>query len=127
MPPDATDCDPTDPEGDCYDPKAAEDAVAAAIITAMTEAIEEFVSDKPWSNFTAADYTDDQWYAACVLHKNGSSRAKSDNGLPIKEPSGALNRNGVHAAAARFNQVDARPRRRLSASRAAARGLLPDR
>jgi hypothetical protein len=95
-----------------------DDEVAAAIVQAMTEAIDEFVSDKPWSDFTQADYTDDQWYAACVLHKNGSSRAKSDNGLPIKEPSGALNRNGVHAAAARFNQVDAPPEAKASAARA---------
>ena len=117
MPP-TDDCDPTDPDGDCYDPKAADDAVAAALVQAMTEAIDEFVSDKPWSNFTQADYTDDQWYAACVLHKNGSSRAKSDNGLPIKEPSGTLNRNGVHAAAARFNQVKASPEAKASAARA---------
>ena len=118
MPPSKDDCDPTDPNGECYDPEAADKATAAALVKAMTEAIDEFVSDKPWSDFTAADYSDDQWYAACVLHKNGSSRAKSDNGLPIKEPSGALNRNGVHAAAARFNQVDASPEAKASAARA---------
>jgi hypothetical protein len=33
--------------------------------------------------------------------------SKSDHKLPIKEPGGALNRNGVHAAAGRFNQTQA--------------------
>ena len=108
-----------DPPADFMPPEQTDDdEVAAALVAAMTEAIEEFVSDKPWSDFTAADYSDDQWYSACVLHKNGSSRAKSDNGLPIKEPGGALNRNGVHAAAARFNQVDAPPEAKASAKRA---------
>jgi hypothetical protein len=80
-----------------------------------------FVSDKPWSDFTAADYTDDQWYAACCLHRNGSSRSKSDNGLPIKEPGGALNRNGVHAAAGRFGQTQG-PAEAKAAAKACLRG-----
>jgi len=80
-----------------------------------------FVSDKPWSDFTAADYTDDQWYAACCLHRNGSSRSKSDNGLPIKEPGGALNRNGVHAAASRFGQTQG-PADAKAAAKACLRG-----
>ena len=79
------------------------------------------VSDKPWSDFSQADYSDEQWFAATVLHKNGDSRAKSDNGLPIREPSGTLNRNGVHAAAARFNQVDA-PAAAKASAKAALRG-----
>ena len=79
------------------------------------------VSDKPWSDFKESDYNDDQWYRACVLHKNGSSKVKSDNGLPIREPSGTLNRNGVHAAASRFNQVDA-PAEAKSKAKAALRG-----
>jgi hypothetical protein len=80
--------------------------------------ITTFVSDTPWSRFDASDYTDEQWYRACVLHRNGNSRTKSDNGLPIREPSGTLNRNGVHAAAARFNQVDAPPEAKTAAARA---------
>ncbi len=71
----------------------------------LAAAAEVFVSDKPWSDFSESDYTDEQYYQACCLHRNGSSRAKSDNGLPIKEPSGALNRNGVHAAASRFGST----------------------
>lgn len=81
----------------------------------------ETVSDKPWSDFTQADYTDQQWFDATVLHTNGDSKAKADNGLPIREPSGTLNRNGVHNAAARFNQVKAPPEAKAKAA-AALRG-----
>ena len=105
-----SECDPESPD---Y-----EDCVAKKKQQAPAASLDEFVSDKPWSQFTQADYTDDQWYAACVLHKNGQSKAKGDNGLPIKEPGGALNRNGVHAAAGRFNQVDAPPEAKAAAARA---------
>lgn len=83
------------------DPAPVEGLAAAATFA------DEPVSDKPWSDFTQADYNEDQWFRATALHKNGDSRTKSDNGLPIREPDGTLNRNGVHNAASRFNQVDA--------------------
>ena len=78
------------------------------VVTAAgdTTVFAEKVSDTPWSNFKEANYTPEQWFAACTLHRNGDSKLKSDNGLPIREPSGALNRNGVHAAAARFGSTN---------------------
>lgn len=79
------------------------------------------VSDKPWSDFSQSDYSDDQWYNATAMHTNGDSRAKSDNKLPYKEPSGAVNRNGVHAAASRFNQTDG-PAEAKAAAKAKLRG-----
>jgi len=61
----------------------------------------EFVSDTPWGNFSASDYTDAQWEKACVLDRGADAgTAKQRFALPILEPSGALNRNGVHSAAA---------------------------
>jgi len=82
----------------------------------------ENVSDKPWSDFTQADYSDEQWKRACVLDKGESAgEGKSRYGLPIREPSGTLNRNGVHAAAARFNQVDA-PAEAKSSAKSKLRG-----
>lgn len=93
----------------------------AAREAARAELAAEQVSDKAWSDFTQADYDDDQWYRATVLHTNGDSRAKGDNKLPIREPDGTLNRNAVHAAASRFNQVDA-PAEAKSAAAAALRG-----
>jgi hypothetical protein len=38
---DTEDCDPTDPDGDCYDPKASAEATGEDIVRALTEAIEE--------------------------------------------------------------------------------------
>src|SRR3954447_1173745 len=58
------------------------------------------ISVKPWSDFTKADYTLEQWHAACLIHlHDGPPTSKSECKLPIKTPNGAINRNGVHAAA----------------------------
>lgn len=95
--------------------------VAPAELAAGSTFADEPVSDKPWSDFTQADYNEDQWFRATALHKNGDSRTKSDNGLPIREPDGTLNRNGVHNAASRFNQVEA-PAEAKAAAAATLRG-----
>lgn len=59
------------------------------------------VSEKLWSDYTKSDYTIEQWHAACLIHlHNGPPTSKSQCKLPVKTPNGALNRNGVHAAAA---------------------------
>lgn len=61
----------------------------------------EHISEKPWSDYTEADYTLGQWHAACLIHLHaGPVKSKSECKLPVKTPNGALNRNGVHAAAA---------------------------
>jgi hypothetical protein len=61
----------------------------------------EHLSDVPWSNYTAADYTVEQWHAACLIHlHDGPPTSKSECKLPVKTPSGVVNKNGVHAAAA---------------------------
>jgi len=97
------------------------DPIPAELAAAEAEFADEPVSDKPWSDFTQADYDEDQWFRATALHKNGDSRTKSDNGLPIREPDGTLNRNGVHNAASRFGQVDA-PAEAKAAAAATLRG-----
>ena len=59
------------------------------------------LSEEPWSNWTKADYSVEQWHAACLIHTHdGEPTSKSECKLPVKTPDGALNRNGVHAAAA---------------------------
>jgi hypothetical protein len=80
-----------------------------------------FVSDKPWSGFSQSDYTPAQWKAACCLHRSQEVEPKSNHGLPIKEPGGALNRNGVHAAASRFGQTQG-PAEAKAAAKACIRG-----
>lgn len=63
------------------------------------------ISEKSWDG-SASRFTPEQWKKSCVLHVCDGDE-KSCHKLPIREPDGALNRAGVHAATARFNQVDA--------------------
>lgn len=72
---------------------------------ALVLAAKETVSNTPWSNFTEADYTLEQWRRACLIASSSSTENKGDYKLPVREPSGVLNRNGVHAAAGRIGQV----------------------
>lgn len=82
------------------------------------------VSNKPWSQFSQSDYSDTQWQRACILDRGTGNTAKERYALPIREPSGALNANGVHAAAVVLaggrGGVNAPP----SAKKAAARKLV---
>lgn len=61
------------------------------------------VSDKPWGRFTAADYSPQQWRRATLVHlepgKGQDPMAKDLHKVPVREPDGTLNRNGVHTAA----------------------------
>jgi HK97 family phage prohead protease len=64
------------------------------------------VSDSPW-NFSEADYTPQQLAKAALIDtEEGPPDSKERYKLPVLEPSGAVNRNGVHAAAERLNQVE---------------------
>lgn len=61
----------------------------------------EHLSDKPWSGYTKADYSIEQWHAACLIHQHdGPPTSKDQCKLPVKTPNGAVNKNGVHSAAA---------------------------
>lgn len=63
-------------------------------------------SDSPWQ-FSQADYSPQQWARACLIDtEQGDPGSKDRYKLPVREPSGAVNRNGVHAAAGRINQVE---------------------
>lgn len=58
------------------------------------------VSDKPWGQFTAADYTPEQWARACLIDTGeGDTSSKSRYKLPVKEPDGTISRAGAHSAA----------------------------
>jgi hypothetical protein len=59
------------------------------------------LSEKPWSMYTASDYSIEQWHAACLIHQHeGPPTTKEQCKLPCKTPNGTVNRNGVYAAAA---------------------------
>jgi hypothetical protein len=62
------------------------------------------VSDSPW-NGAASRFTDEQYQRAAAACDPGDGTPKQRCFLPHHEPSGTLNRNGVHAAAARINQL----------------------
>ena len=105
-------CDPNSPD---Y-----EECLAKKDETGEPEmALVEAVSEESWDG-SASRFTDEQWKASCVLHL-ADTLNKSDHKLPIKEPGGALSRAGVHAAASRFNQVDA-PAEAKSRAKASLRG-----
>ncbi len=81
------------------------------------------VSDKPWEQFTAADYTPEQWARACLIDTGeGNTTAKSRYKLPVKEPDGAVNRAGAHAAAGALagarGGIDATPDQKAAAAKA---------
>ncbi len=63
------------------------------------------IGDKPWSDFSQADYSIEQWRKACVVHPDAPSENKGDYKLPIREPNGDLNSNAVHAAAGRVHEL----------------------
>ena len=63
------------------------------------------VSDAAWSP-AEGDYSPEQWARACLIDTGeGDPGIKERYKLPVKEPSGTLNRNGVHAAAGRIHAV----------------------
>ena len=78
------------------------------------------ISNKPWGQFSESDYTPEQWVRACLIHL-ADDLVKVNHKLPVREPDGTLNRNGVHAAAALAGArcgVDAPPEKRRAAARA---------
>lgn len=80
------------------------------------------ISNKPWSDFSDADYSVEQLRRACLIDMGGDPQAKSNYKLRVREPDGTLNRNGVHAAASVLaggrGGVDAPPAMRAKAARA---------
>lgn len=65
------------------------------------------VSTKPWDG-SSGRFTDEQWQMSTAgCDTEGTTKERCF--LPHHEPGGATNRNGVHAAAARINQVNASP------------------
>ena len=84
------------------------------------------ISDKAWGQFAESDYTDEQWYAACLIKPPRSEyTAKAQCKLPVLEPNGDLNRNGVHAAAGALagarGGIQATPEQKRAAARAIVR------
>jgi len=87
-------------------PEAEEDPeVTTVATTPEEESLVAAVSEEPWDG-SASRFSPEEWKRSCILHVCDGDE-KSCHKLPIREPGGALSRAGVHAAAARINQVDA--------------------
>jgi hypothetical protein len=119
--------EPTLRDWPAYSPQASsvllrESADAAVLDPPTSVPVVEAVSNRPWSEFTQADYSPQQWRRACLIDTGrGDEGSKDRYALPVREPSGAVNRNGVHAAAGRLNQVDAPAEVKRKAARALVR------
>ena len=82
------------------------------------------VSDKPWGDVPESAYDVAQWHRACLIHlHDGTPTSKAECKIPVREPSGTLNRNGVHAAAAALAGARGGVTAPAEAKRAAARRL----
>jgi phage head maturation protease len=62
------------------------------------------VSDAPWDG-DAGRFTLEQWKRSCLINHGGDGSTKGQYSLPVREPDGTLNKNGLSAAAGRLNQV----------------------
>lgn len=79
------------------------------------------ISEGEWDG-SASRFTDEEWRRSAIVDRGASfDTAKERYAVPIREPNGDLSRAGVHAAAARLNQVDAPASAIASARRALVR------
>lgn len=82
-------------------------------------------TDSPWDG-AASKYKDtDAYCSACLIDENAAGAKKVENKchLPVKEPSGAYNKNALRSAAgalqgSRGNTVQASPASKKKAARA---------
>lgn len=77
------------------------------------------VSDSPWSNFTAQDYSIQQWRSATLIDtEDGSVDTRDRYLLPYREPNGEISRTGVRSAAERLIALPGiTPEKRAEAAR----------
>ena len=91
--------------------------VLGALPAGARAAADDDMSDEPWE-FSEADYTPAQYRDAALIDTGeGAEDSKSRYALPIKEPSGKLNRRGIAAAATRLRQVAAPDAEKKKAAR----------
>ena len=58
------------------------------------------VTDAPWDGSASRWDSAVSYCAACLIDQSQGARSKAACSLPVREPSGAINRNACHAAAA---------------------------
>jgi HK97 family phage prohead protease len=91
-----------------------------ADIAGVKSALARLGYEMKWSG-EASSYTDSEWKAACILDRgaDGGGSVKERYGLPVATPGNSWSEHpdsgGVHAAAARFDQVHAPADAKMSA------------
>src|SRR5271156_2775068 len=70
-------------------------------------------TDKPW-NGNSSRFTIEQWRRSCLIDRGGDRENKNNFNLPIKEPTGEINVNGVHVAAARIHALEGVPSEKIA-------------
>lgn len=76
------------------------------------------VSNKPWASVKPSSYTPEQYHQACLVHNHEPGNPSKDAcKLPIKEPDGTVNANGVMAATRMLGKTDAPAAEKAKAAR----------
>jgi len=78
--------------------------------------IKRAVVSRPWDG-SAARFEDDEYERSCLVCRTGDGTVKERCSLPVLEPNGDLNTNGMHAAASRLNQTSLSPQLKAQAAR----------
>lgn len=78
------------------------------------------VVDTPWNGAASNYSTTDDYCSACLidLNKPGAKKTQDNCKLPIKTPSGDINKNALSAALGRLGQTDAPMAEKKKAARA---------
>jgi len=74
------------------------------------------VVNRPWDG-SASRFEDDEYERSCVVCRAGDEPPKTRCSLPVLEPNGDLNVNGMHAAASRLSQTGLSSQEKAQAAR----------
>lgn len=96
---------PDEPEPDepSVDRSAALDVDVSSRLEALGfESVVRLVSNQPWDS-SADRFTDEEYARSCLVFRDGDEPTKARYSLPVLEPSGEINADGVREAARRLN------------------------
>jgi len=97
--------DPTPEPEPQPDPEPDSDRATAVLARiGYEELVLRAIVDRPWDG-SAARFEDDEYERACLVCRSGDEPPKTRCSLPVLEPNGDLNINGMHAAASRLSQT----------------------
>lgn len=113
------DPEPDEPTPEPPAPEPEPDSDRAAEVLARIgyeELVHRAVVNRPWDG-SAARFDDEQYERSCLVCRPGDGTVKERCSLPVLEPNGDLNVNGMHAAASRLSQTGLSPEEKAKAAR----------